>query len=165
MPDLSHPVQVVKGAVDNLVKVGHETCSTSTDDLLRADMPRALERVNQASALLIDAAYILKSEPCSIKGRHMLIEGARCKSPRPPVASRIGESIAPVSRSGILQGISALLLTFDESEVRKIVVICQHVLNHLSYVEMIESMDQLVDFVKVNNDVSRRRKNLRFPSV
>jgi hypothetical protein len=51
---------------------------------------------------------------------------------------------------GILQGISALLLTFDESEVRKIVAICQHVLNHLSYVEMIETMGQLVDFVQVN---------------
>jgi predicted SAM-dependent methyltransferase len=50
----------------------------------------------------------------------------------------------------ILQGISALLLTFDESEVRKIVTICQHVLNHLSYVEMIETMEQLVDFVKVS---------------
>jgi len=51
---------------------------------------------------------------------------------------------------GILQGISALLLTFDESEVRKIVAICQHVLNHLSYVEMLETMEQLVDFVKVS---------------
>jgi predicted SAM-dependent methyltransferase len=51
---------------------------------------------------------------------------------------------------GILQGISALLLTFDESEVRKIVAICQHVLNHLSYIEMLETMEQLVDFVKVS---------------
>jgi predicted SAM-dependent methyltransferase len=41
-------------------------------------------------------------------------------------------------------------LTFDESEVRKIVIICQHVFNHLSYVEMIETIEQLVDFVKVN---------------
>jgi vinculin len=80
MPDLSKSVQVVKSAVDNLVKVGHETCSTSTDDLLRTDMPQALERVNQASTLLIDAAHILKYEPCSIKGRQMLIQGARCKS-------------------------------------------------------------------------------------
>ena len=52
---------------------------------------------------------------------------------------------------GILQGISALLLTFDQSEVRKIVIVCQHVLNHLSYVEMIESMEQLLDFVQVND--------------
>ena len=51
---------------------------------------------------------------------------------------------------GILQGISILLLTFDESEVRRIVTICQHVLNHLSYAEIIETTEQLVDFVKVN---------------
>lgn len=50
---------------------------------------------------------------------------------------------------GILQGISSLLLTFDESEVRKLVTVCQHVLNHLSYVEMIETIEQLVDFVQV----------------
>ena len=78
MPDLSKPVQVVKSAVDNLVKVGHETCSTSTDDLLRDEMPHALERGNHASTLLINAAHILKHEPNSIKGRQMLIEGARC---------------------------------------------------------------------------------------
>ncbi|CAF1637729.1 unnamed protein product [Rotaria magnacalcarata] len=126
MPDLSKPVQIVKSAVDNLVKVGHETCSTSTDDLLRNEMPQVLVRVNQASALLIDAAQMLKYEPCSIKGRQMLIEGARY----------------------ILQGISALLLTFDESEVRKIGIVCQHVLNHLAHVEKIETIEQLVDFVK-----------------
>lgn len=43
-------------------------------------MPRALERVNQASTLLIDAAHILKCESSSIKGRQMLIQGARCKT-------------------------------------------------------------------------------------
>ncbi len=79
MPDLSKSVQVVKSAVDNLVKVGNETCSISHDDLLRTDMPHALERVNQASTLLIDAAHILKHESSSIKGRQMLIQGARCK--------------------------------------------------------------------------------------
>jgi hypothetical protein len=42
-------------------------------------MPQALERVNKASTLLINAAHILKYEPSSIKGRQMLIEGARCK--------------------------------------------------------------------------------------
>ncbi|CAF1409619.1 unnamed protein product [Adineta steineri] len=126
MPDLSKHVQVVKLAVDNLIQVGHETCSTSTDDLLRVDMPQAFQRVNQASTLLINAAQILKHEPCSTKGRQMLIEGARC----------------------ILQGISALLLTFDEYEVRKIVSVCQHVFNHLSYVETIETIEQLVDFVQ-----------------
>ena len=62
---------------------------------------------------------------------------------------------------GILQGISSLLLTFDESEVRKLVTICQHVLNHLSYVEMIETMGQLVDFVQVEMK-ERRIKMIDF---
>lgn len=147
MPDLSKSVQVVKSAVDNLVKVGHETCSTSTDDLVRADMPQALERVNHASTLLIDAAHILKYESSSIKGRQMLIQGARCKLE----INLMCFIFLLLLSVGILQGISALLLTFDESEVRKIVTICQHVLNHLSYVEVIENMEQLVDFVKVSS--------------
>lgn len=78
MPDLSKSVQVVQQAIENLVKVGHETCSTSVDDRLRADMPKSLERVDLASRLLINAAHLLKYEPDSIKGRKMLIEGARC---------------------------------------------------------------------------------------
>lgn len=45
-------------------------------------MPRALERVNQASALLLDAARILKYESSSVQGRQMLIQGARCKTIR-----------------------------------------------------------------------------------
>ena len=55
-----------------------------------------------------------------------------------------------LSSLGILHGISALLLTFDEYEVRKIVRICQHVFNHLLHAENIESIDELVDFVQVN---------------
>ena len=145
MPDLSKSVQVVKNAVDNLVDVGNETCSTSTDDHLRAEMSHAVERVNYASKLLIDAAQILKNEPSSVRGRKMLIEGARCKNEIQLVVIQHSS----LQYLGILQGISALLLTFDESEVRKIVTVCQHVLNHLSYAETLETIDALVDFVKV----------------
>ena len=80
LPDLSKSVQVVQNAVGNLVEVGEETCANSIDDRLRVEMPQALERVNQASNLLLDAARLLKYESDSIRGRKMLIEGARCKS-------------------------------------------------------------------------------------
>ena len=112
-------------------------------------MPQALERVNYASTLLFDAAHLLKNESDSVKGRQMLIQGARCEFVEQRL--RIVRLICLFFALAILQGISTLLLTFDESEVRKIVTICQHVLNHLSYVEMIETMDQLVDFVKVSS--------------
>ena len=51
--------------------------------------------------------------------------------------------------AGILQGTSALLLAFDESEVRKIVRICKNVLEYLAITEVVESMEDLVTFVKV----------------
>ena len=99
MPDLSLPVNVVKNAADNLIKVGHDTCETSDDLILRKEMPPALSRVESACESLLEAASILKVEPKSSSGKRELICGER----------------------GILQGVSAILLTFDESEVRKII--------------------------------------------
>lgn len=92
-------------------------------------MPPALQRVEASSRLLEDACQILKADPYSSVGRKKLIEGAR----------------------GILQGTSALLLCFDESEVRKIIRGCRKVLDYLAVTEVIESMDDLAQFVKVNS--------------
>lgn len=49
---------------------------------------------------------------------------------------------------GILQGTSSLLLCFDESEVRKIIRECKKVLDYLAVAEVIETMEDLVQFLK-----------------
>jgi len=49
-----------------------------------------------------------------------------------------------------LQGTSALLLSFDESEVRKIIRICKNVLEYLAITEVVETLEDLVTFVKVD---------------
>ena len=126
MPDLSMPVQVVKQAADNLIKVGYETCETCDDLVLRKEMPPALNRVETACHALQEASLILKIEPKSATGKRNLISGER----------------------GILQGVSAILLTFDESEVRKIIKVCNQVLEYLSITELIEKMDDLVTVIK-----------------
>ncbi|XP_013776387.1 vinculin-like isoform X5 [Limulus polyphemus] len=146
MPDLERPVQAVSKAVTNLIKVGRETINSSDDHILRQDMPVALQRVEKASKLLEDASSLLKTDPYSQPARKKLIEGAR----------------------GILQGTSALLLCFDESEVRKIIRECKKVLDYLAVAEVIESMDDLVQFVKdlspcltkVSREVDAREKEL-----
>ncbi|XP_076339164.1 vinculin-like isoform X5 [Tachypleus tridentatus] len=146
MPDLQRPVQAVSKAVANLIKVGRDTINSSDDQILRQDMPTALQRVEMASKLLEDASSLLKADPYSQPARKKLIEGAR----------------------GILQGTSALLLCFDESEVRKIIRECKKVLDYLAVAEVIESMDDLVQFVKdlspcltkVSRDVDAREKEL-----
>ena len=69
---------------------------------------------------------------------------------------------------GILQGTSSLLLCFDESEVRKMVRECKKVLDYLAVAEVIETMEDLVQFVKdlspcltkVSRDVDSREKEL-----
>ncbi|XP_021371537.1 vinculin-like isoform X13 [Mizuhopecten yessoensis] len=126
MPDLAMPVQTVKLAVDNLVKVGYDTINCSEDQILKQDMPPALNRVEEASMLLLQASQLLRSDPFSAPARKKLIEGSR----------------------GILQGTSALLLAFDESEVRKIIRVCKNVLEYLAIVEVVDRMEDLVTYVK-----------------
>lgn len=146
MPDLSKPVQAVSRAVENLTKVGKETINKSDDEILRADMPNSLHRVDRASKLLEEAAYALKGDPYSQQARQLLIEGSR----------------------GILQGTSSLLLCFDESEVRKIIKACKKVLSYMEVVEVIEKMNDLVQFLKdltpalakVSRDVNQRQREL-----
>uniref|UniRef100_T1JBN5 Vinculin n=1 Tax=Strigamia maritima TaxID=126957 RepID=T1JBN5_STRMM len=146
MPDLERPVQAVSSAVTNLIKVGKETINSSEDAILKQDMPVALHRVENASKLLVEASSMLKADPYSGPARKKLIEGAR----------------------GILQGTSALLLCFDESEVRKIIRECRKVLDYLAVAEVIETMEDLVQFVKdlspcltkLSRDVDAREKDL-----
>ncbi|XP_066997396.2 vinculin isoform X2 [Anabrus simplex] len=146
MPDLERPVMAVSKAVANLVKVGRETINSSDDAILKQDMPSALVRVEGASKLLEEASAMLKVDPFSGPARKKLIEGSR----------------------GILQGTSALLLCFDESEVRKIIRECKRVLDYLAVAEVIETMEDLVQFLKdlspclskVSREVGGREKEL-----
>ncbi|XP_067931173.1 vinculin-like [Watersipora subatra] len=126
MPDLLRPVETVKAAVDNLVQVGYETVNTSDDVILKQVMPPALTRVEEAAAALLEASMLLREDTYSSPARKKLINGSR----------------------GILQGTSALLLAFDESEVRKIIRQCRGVLDYVAITEVIESMEDLITFVK-----------------
>lgn len=82
---------------------------------------------------------MLRSDPFSVPARKKLIDGAR----------------------GILQGTSALLLCFDESEVRKIIKGCKKVLDYLAVAEVIEGMEDLVQFVKVSIKFFLRISNFK----
>uniref|UniRef100_A0A2A4JNH7 Vinculin n=1 Tax=Heliothis virescens TaxID=7102 RepID=A0A2A4JNH7_HELVI len=70
MPDLARPVQAVSLAVNNLVKVGHETIESSEDSVLRHDMPSALHRVETAATLLQQASDMLRADPFSGPARY-----------------------------------------------------------------------------------------------
>lgn len=126
MPDLGQPVMTVKTAVENLVRVGYDTCNSSDDQILKQDMPPCLNRVDEASLFLLQASDMLRADPYSAAARKKLIEGSR----------------------GILQGTSQLLFCFDESEVRKIIRTCKGVLEYLAITEVVDSMEDLVTFVK-----------------
>ena len=81
---------------------------------------------------------LIFKEPSSTSGKRELIAGER----------------------GILQGVSTILLVFDESEVRKILKICRQVLEYLSITELIEKMDDLVTYVKNLTPIHQIHVNL-----
>lgn len=126
MPDLEQPVMTVSRAVSKLVTVGRDTIDQSDDVILRQEMPASLQRIDRSSHLLEEASRLLKEDACSEMARKNLIDGSR----------------------GILQGTSSLLLCLDESEVRRIVRECKKVLEYLAVAEVIESSDDLLQFVK-----------------
>jgi len=146
MPDLERPVLAVSKAVANLAKVGREMVTTTEDSILKQDMPVAINKVENAASLLEDASNLSKGDPYSKTARTKLIEGSRW----------------------ILQGTSGVLLCFDESEVRKIIRECKKVLDYLSVAEVIDSMEDLVQFVKdlspclskVTREVEKRVEDL-----
>lgn len=58
-------------------QVGYETINNSEDAILKQDMPPALNRVEEASILLLQASTLLRQDPFSAPARKKLIEGSR----------------------------------------------------------------------------------------
>jgi len=59
------------------VQVGYETINNSEDQILKQDMPPALNRVEEASILLLQASEMLHADPYSAAARKKLIDGSR----------------------------------------------------------------------------------------
>uniref|UniRef100_A0A672KLT7 Vinculin n=1 Tax=Sinocyclocheilus grahami TaxID=75366 RepID=A0A672KLT7_SINGR len=110
----------------NQIKVGKETVQTTEDKIMKRDMPPAFIKVENASAKLVEAARMLRTDPYSVPARDYLIDGSR----------------------GILSGTSDLLLTFDEAEVRKIIRVCKGILEYLTVAEVVETMEDLITYTK-----------------
>uniref|UniRef100_A0A672KRE7 Vinculin n=1 Tax=Sinocyclocheilus grahami TaxID=75366 RepID=A0A672KRE7_SINGR len=108
------------------VMVGKETVQTTEDKIMKRDMPPAFIKVENASAKLVEAARMLRTDPYSVPARDYLIDGSR----------------------GILSGTSDLLLTFDEAEVRKIIRVCKGILEYLTVAEVVETMEDLITYTK-----------------
>lgn len=53
--------------------MGHETISSSDDQILRQEMPTALRRVEEAAGLLQDASAMLRDDPYSGPARYFSI--------------------------------------------------------------------------------------------
>lgn len=128
--DLLTPVKAVDGAVQNLVSVARQTLASSKDEETKRDMPPTFEAVATASKMLLDACYGISEDPSSKPHKKMLLEGS----------------------TGILQGVSSLLLVFDQGEVRKMVKECQAIIDYLKMAEIIQSAQEVTQFTKALTD-------------
>lgn len=124
--NLSDNVRNVAAAVNNLVLAGKDTVEKSNDKIFKREMPPTFIRVEESSNQLVDATKRLTEDVKSKEGQGLLISGAR----------------------GILNGTSALLLTFDDHEVRKILAKCRNVLDYIPVAEVVESLPDTVTYIK-----------------
>jgi vinculin len=113
-------------------------------------MPPSFVIVEEACRKLQEAADGLGADQSSQLHHVFLLEGAR----------------------GILQGVSSLLLVFDQAEVRKIVRVCEGIIDYIKVAEVVESMEELVTFTKnlspgmtsMTKQVDGRTEDLTNPS-
>ncbi|XP_003382439.1 PREDICTED: vinculin-like [Amphimedon queenslandica] len=124
--DLVQPVTAVKAAVDNLVEVGRQTLKSAKDEKVHTDMPPTFEAIESACTLLLQAAKGLSQEEQTPTDKKKLLDGSR----------------------GILQGVSHLLLVYDQYEVRKIIKTCEGVIDYIKVAEIVQSMEELLQFTK-----------------
>jgi len=124
--DITTQVITVGEAIKNLIGVARAASLTSKDEILTKELPTILPKVEQVTTDLQEAAHWLKTDPLSIEGRKKLINGSR----------------------GVINATSALLLAFDDSEVRKILTICRQVLEYIQVAEVVEQMQDMVTFVR-----------------
>lgn len=124
--DLLPPVSAVSAAVQNLITIGKQTSENSKDELLKKDMPPAIMAIENATRLLSESAEGLRQETQSPEDKKKLLDGSR----------------------GILQGVSQLLLVFDQSEVRKMVKMCEGIIEYIKVSEMVESIEDVITFTE-----------------
>ncbi|PAA85713.1 hypothetical protein BOX15_Mlig002790g1 [Macrostomum lignano] len=135
--DLRGPVAAVDEAVQRLIQVGQDTAASSNDQRLNKQLTASLQRVPQSSRLLKEAAEMFVRDPSSAEAKLKLVEGSR----------------------GILQGTHEILLAWDESEVRKIVVNCRLLIDRLQPVCGMETEEHLVHFIQEDLNVLLPRVN------
>lgn len=124
--DITNQVYAVGVAIKNLVEVARAASLTSKDEILCKELPAILPKVEQVTTDLQKAASLLKDDPVSNEGRNLLICGSR----------------------GVINATSALLLAFDDSEVRKLLAVCREVMAYIQLAEVIQVMPDVVTFVK-----------------
>jgi hypothetical protein len=86
--------------------------------------------VNRAAELLLESARDLKANPLSFKGRQKLIDASK----------------------GLLNGTTRLLDVYDDSEVRKIVRMCDDCKHNIDVLKTISDVQSLIKTIKPTCD-------------
>jgi len=109
MEDISEYASVVVAQIQNFSNVVLDIINTQggSDEILKKEMNDGNLIVQKAAEDMLSSAKHLKEDPCSKEGRRLLVDATR----------------------GILDGVTTLLNSYDDYNVRKIVQLCNDLIS------------------------------------
>ncbi|KAL6601132.1 Vinculin/alpha-catenin [Neocallimastix californiae] len=128
MEDISEYSTLVVEQIQNFINVVLSIIqSQEADEILKSEMSEGKQIVEKAAENMLGSAKCLKEDPCSKEGRDLLVDATK----------------------GILEGITTLLNSYDDSHVRKIVLLCNDLISYYEQCKDNTDPSKIVEAIKV----------------
>jgi len=128
MEDITEYASVVCAQIQNFSNVVMDIIgSQGSDEILKTEMNDGNLIVQKAAENMLAAAKCLKEDPCSKQGRGLLVEATR----------------------GILDGVTTLLNSYDDYNVRKIVQLCDELNTYYAKCRDNTDPQKIIDAIKL----------------
>jgi len=128
MEDISEYATNVCAQIKNFSNVVLDIIgSQGTDEILKKEMNEGNLIVQKAAEDLLSAAKHLKEDPRSSKGRGLLVDATK----------------------GILEGVTALLNSYDDYNIRKIVQLCDELIGYYQQCRDNSDPQKIIDAIKL----------------
>jgi len=128
MEDISEYASVVVAQIQNFSNVVMDIIgSQGSDEILKKEMNDGNLIVKKAAEDMLSSAKHLKDDPCSKEGRRLLVDATR----------------------GILDGVTTLLNSYDDYNVRKIVQLCNDLISCYEQCRDNTDPQKIIDNIKL----------------
>ncbi|ORX60207.1 Vinculin/alpha-catenin [Piromyces finnis] len=139
MEDISEYATVVVAQIQNFSNVVMDIISSQgSDEKLKIEMNDGNLIVQKAAEDMLSSAKHLKEDPCSKEGRRLLVDATK----------------------GILDGVTALLNSYDDYNVRKIVLLCEDLITYYEKCRDNTDTAKIIDAIKIASRYSVKLASL-----